>query len=86
MTSDEPKLFYFSNINDVCSWNTPDVKSRKISKWNWLWRQFLCVVGFSKRPQMFYGFDLGDEDTCVEVWGFINENGDFEINRIRERK
>jgi hypothetical protein len=68
------KAFYFSDINDICSWDKPNVTSRKISKWYWLWRQFLCMIGLSKRPSMIYGIDLGNgEDSCVEAWGFIND-------------
>jgi len=82
---EDPKNFYFSNINDVASWDLPHVKSATVSKWRWLWRQFLCVAGLSKRPQMLVTMDMGkDGDATVEVTAFINESGDLEINEIKE--
>ena len=85
MMAMEDRRFYFSNLQDFTSWDQPHVTSRPVSKWRWLWRQFLCVAGLSKKPQMYYGIDFADgEDATVEVWGFINDSGAFEINRIRE--
>lgn len=65
------------------SWIYTSVNSLKVSKWRWLWRQFLCVCRLSKKPTMLYGLDASSgEDLGIEVGGFINEHGDFEINYL----
>lgn len=75
------------DIGDVTEWHDKDsVKVKKVNKWRWLWRQFLCVSGISKRPTVIYGLDTGSDDMSVEVGGFINEQGHFEINFIRPIK
>lgn len=65
---------------DVNKW-TKNHQSATVSKWRWLWQQFLCCCGISKRAWLFVSIDRKAR-LYVKVWGIINNAGDFEVTYI----